>query len=263
MVFEDQASKITTASAKLDLSSSISDPTDAAGSVLIKLLQNDAGSVGYYDSSDNVLANVGGLFGIKNDGSSSFDSLWDAANGYTIKVSGSVETGGGNDTITGSSGTDSIDAGSGADLVNAGTGDDFIFGGDGADVLNGETGEDAIDGGMGADNISGGTGNDSLMGGLGNDTIVGGDGDDGIFAGAGDVITGGSGSDTWVIDYEEIGSITAVTGSMAAITITGKRADTAASNFTITANTVEAVVVGGVSYTDFNSLKGALLPPAV
>jgi len=53
----------------------------------------------------------------------------------------------------------------------------------------------------------------------------------------------------------------AVTGSMAAITITGKRADTAASNFTITANTVEAVVVGGVSYTDFNLLKGALLPP--
>jgi Ca2+-binding RTX toxin-like protein len=258
MVFEDQSSKITTASAKLDLSSSISDPTDAAGSVLIKLLQNDAGSV-----DQSVLENIGDIFGIDNDGSSSFDSIWDAANGYTIKVSGSVASGGGNDTITGSSGTDSIDAGSGADLVNAGTGDDFIFGGDGADVLNGETGEDVIDGGMGADNISGGTGNDSLMGGLGNDTIVGGDGDDGISGGAGDVITGGSGNDTWVIDYEEIGSITAVTGSMAAITITGKRADTAASNFTITANTVEAVVVGGVSYTDFNSLKGALLPPAV
>ncbi|MCE2866157.1 MAG: hypothetical protein LW805_02180 [Oxalobacteraceae bacterium] len=102
-----------------------------------------------------------------------------------------------------------------------------------------------------------------MTGGLGIDTIVGGDGDDWISGGAGDVITGGSGNDTWDIDYEEIGIITAVTGSMAAITITGKRADTAASNFTITANTVEAVVVGGVSYTDFNLLKGALLPPVV
>jgi Ca2+-binding RTX toxin-like protein len=260
MVFEDQSSKLTTAAVKLDLSSSISDTSDAAIPIVVQLLNNDSGSV-----DRSVLENVDAIFGIDNDGSSNFDSIWDAANGYTIKVAGSVATGGGNDTITGSNnGADSIDAGSGADLVNAGAGDDFIFGGDGADVLNGDAGNDAIDGGTGADNISGGAGNDSLMGGLGNDTIVGGDGDDGISGGAGDVITGGNGNDTWVIDYEEIGSITAVAGSMAAISITGTRAaGTGTGSFTITANTVEAVVVGGVSYTDFNSLKGALLPPAV
>jgi Ca2+-binding RTX toxin-like protein len=225
LVFEDQSGKLTTASAKMDLSGSILDPTDAAVPVLLKLLQNDAGSVGSRDSSDNVLANVGAIFGVQDDRDGSMDSIWDAANAYLMKESGSIAAGGGNDTITGSSGTDSID------------------------------------GGSGADNISGGLGNDSLMGGLGNDTILGGDGDDWISGGAGDVITGGIGNDTWVIDYKEIGSITAVTGSMAAITITGTRVDTAASNFTITANTVEAVVVGVVSYNDFDLLKGALLAP--
>jgi hypothetical protein len=47
---------------------------------------------------------------------------------------------------------------------------------------------------------------------------------------------------------------------MAALTIAGKRVSDG-SNFSITANAVEVVLVGGVSYTNFNELKAALLPP--
>jgi Ca2+-binding RTX toxin-like protein len=256
MVFEDQSSKLTTAAVKLDLSSSISDTSDAAIPIVVQLLNNDSGSV-----DRSVLENVAAVFGIDNDGSSNFDSIWDAANVYTMKTAGEIEVGGGNDTVTGSAGADTIDAGSGVDLINAGDGGDFVFGGAGADVLNGDGGNDTIEGGSGADNINGGAGDDSLIGGIGNDTIAGGEGNDWIFAGAGDNINGGGGTDTWSIDYDEIGSITGVTGSMAALTIAGKRTDDAGSSFSITANAVEVVLVGGVSYTNFNELKAALLPP--
>jgi Ca2+-binding RTX toxin-like protein len=205
------------------------------------------------------------LLGLQDygDGPSSSDSILDYANAIILKQSGSANVGAGNDTVTGSAGADTINAGSGVDLINAGDGGDFVFGGDGADVLNGDGGNDTIDGSSGADNINGGAGDDSLIGGVGNDIIAGGEGNDWILAGAGDNINGGGGTDTWSIDYDEIGSITGVTGSMAALTIAGKRTDDAGSSFSITANAVEVVLVGGVSYNNFNELKAALLPPPV
>lgn len=82
-----------------------------------------------------------------------------------------VYTGGGNDTITGTSGSNYINTGAGNDRVYAGSGNDTVVGGNGNDVLRGETGRDRLFGGNGNDWISGGNDDDYHHGGLGIDTI--------------------------------------------------------------------------------------------
>ena len=67
-----------------------------------------------------------------------------------------VITGGGNDSVTGTSGANFISTQGGNDTVQAGDGNDTVEGGDGNDSL------------------LGGAGDDSILGGAGNDTIVGG-----------------------------------------------------------------------------------------
>ncbi|MBL1240475.1 MAG: hypothetical protein COB13_001380, partial [OCS116 cluster bacterium] len=74
-----------------------------------------------------------------------------------------INTGSGNDIITGSDGADKINAGSGHDIIKAGKGNDIIDGG---------KGDDKIEGGEGADLIRGGAGKDEILGGAGVDNIV-------------------------------------------------------------------------------------------
>ncbi|CAH0174057.1 hypothetical protein ROS9278_01274 [Roseomonas sp. CECT 9278] len=80
-------------------------------------------------------------------------------------------------------GTDSV---TGFEVVNTGTGDDQVTGTGGAETITAGAGADTIVGGGGADSILGGLGNDSLVGGAGSETLLGGDGDDIVLGGAGD-----------------------------------------------------------------------------
>ena len=63
-----------------------------------------------------------------------------------------------------------LDSGSGNDVVTGGSNNDTISGGAGDDVIKGGDGADLIQGDVGADQLTGGLGNDTLLGGGGNDT---------------------------------------------------------------------------------------------
>ena len=105
-----------------------------------------------------------------------------------------------------------------SDNVNGGAGDDMLDGRDGNDALAGDVGNDALYGGAGNDGLWSGGGKDALFGGEDNDWLDGGSGNDqlnggsnkGVFTAAvekdqilikdfafGDILTGGSGSDTF------------------------------------------------------------------
>jgi Ca2+-binding RTX toxin-like protein len=126
---------------------------------------------------------------------------------FTSLTAITIDTGDGNDMITGSD-----DFG---ELIMAGDGADTVFGGGGDDTINGQDGDDSLDGGAGRDEIKGGDGNDTLidlsvdptlLAGQPDNILQGGDGDDLITAGPGnesilgnsgmDVIDAGDGNDT-------------------------------------------------------------------
>jgi serralysin len=65
-----------------------------------------------------------------------------------------VNTGNGNDDITGSVANNIINTGAGVDTVSAGAGNDSLNGGAGNDLLEGNAGADRIDGGAGIDYVS-------------------------------------------------------------------------------------------------------------
>ncbi|MBL6454365.1 hypothetical protein JMJ55_03450 [Belnapia sp. T6] len=73
----------------------------------------------------------------------------------------SVATSDGNDTLTGSHGSDSLAGGWNQDLLKGGAGDDSLDGGVGTDRLFGGAGDDSLDGGAGDDLLLGGMGNDT------------------------------------------------------------------------------------------------------
>lgn len=114
-----------------------------------------------------------------------------------------IETGAGDDTITGSAADNLIIAGDGANVVDGGAGNDTIIGGGslfGSDteVLRGGAGDDLIYGNGSAFIYNGRNivdpGLDRLIGGAGNDTLD---------AGSGRVeLTGGTGADTFVFTDE-------------------------------------------------------------
>lgn len=125
-----------------------------------------------------------------------------------------IQLGRGNDSAQGGAGNDRIDGGSDiykvnvvdADLIDGGAGDDTLsggidndtlIGGDGNDRLLGQAGNDNLSGGLGNDFLDGGAGNDLISGGAGNDTASGGAGNDSITGEAGaDKLSGGGGDDT-------------------------------------------------------------------
>lgn len=91
-----------------------------------------------------------------------------------------------------------------------GNGDDNFFGSFGDDVINALAGDDIVVGLSGNDQIFGSAGNDQLFGVDGDDLLDGGSGDDRLtgstpipgppdFSRAQDVLTGGRGTDTFVL----------------------------------------------------------------
>ena len=102
------------------------------------------------------------------------------------------------------------------DILKGGKLDDILRGQGGNDILRGYSGDDQLVGAQGHDRLYGHKGNDQLVGGHGNDRLRGGYGDDilvggndsDILVGAGsviqskntvDILTGGSGRDTFVL----------------------------------------------------------------
>lgn len=142
----------------------------------------------------------------------SFDSVHPTAAGHGVLAAFVAATLGsdtvqllnaGDDSVTGTFGTDFIMTGIGADTVNAGFGNDIVFAGTGNDQVDGGFGADIIAGGAGNDVLSGGFGADIVAGNDGDDTLNGGFGDDVLIAGRGsDVLNGGFGDDLFIFEDE-------------------------------------------------------------
>ncbi|HMI20284.1 MAG TPA: calcium-binding protein [Sphingomonas sp.] len=139
-------------------------------------------------------------------------SFADAGHGHATKVYAFD----GNDTVQGTSAAnDTIDGGGGNDMITGSssytdaaghfTENDFYMGGAGDDVIHGGTGNDHIYGNLisstagaadGADGLFGGLGNDYVQGNGGDDSIHGNEGNDRLYGGAGvDIISGDDGND--------------------------------------------------------------------
>lgn len=135
---------------------------------------------------------------------------------------GDVLLGGeGNDRIDGGAHNDYLDGGAGDDRLKGGTGNDMIDAGEGDDLVEGDSGDDSVLDGYGNDVVDGGAGADSLANSWGNDVTSGGAGHDRIvsysdagepvpaqdanglvnagepLADSDDILTGGSGADTF------------------------------------------------------------------
>jgi Ca2+-binding RTX toxin-like protein len=110
-----------------------------------------------------------------------------------------VETGGGDDVVWGSFGSNRLSTGDGDDVVLALDGDDTVYAGTGADTVYGYEGEDFISGGSGNDVLWAGSDADTVYGEGGADKLKGEDGDDFLHGGDGaDRLRGGDGLDTLV-----------------------------------------------------------------
>ncbi|ESQ88928.1 hypothetical protein ABAC460_14195 [Asticcacaulis sp. AC460] len=133
--------------------------------------------------------------------------------------------GDGHQTYFGTADANRIDGGDGNDTINGGAGNDTILGGNGDDYIHAFWGNaESIDGGTGNDtlntslwsgdyavNLTTGVTNwagesflnlENIISGIGNDTLIGTSGANWIDAGVGsDVMNGGAGDDTYVVDY--------------------------------------------------------------
>ncbi len=106
----------------------------------------------------------------------------------------------GDDTITVGDQNSLIEGNAGDDVITAGNGNDIVFGGRGKDSITVGNGKDAVFGGRNAgegDTIHAGDGNDTLFGLSGHDQITAGNGNDRVFAGVKDVVTVGTGTNTY------------------------------------------------------------------
>jgi Ca2+-binding RTX toxin-like protein len=120
----------------------------------------------------------------------------------------------GPDSVTGTAGADFILAGGGADIVDGAGGDDTLDGQAGNDALRGGAGDDRLYGGEGVDQLDGGDGNDLLSDGLAEDYLFGGNGNDELRGGLN--MTGGAGSDRYVLDSWPFGKAVVINESVAA-----------------------------------------------
>ena len=178
-----------------------------------------------------------GIAEIKNliNGGSSDDVLVGTNQGDLIKdIFGNdvIKALGGNDEIDAGMGNDRIFGGYGDDVIYGGRGNDLIyadgdlgssgivvgndsragknkiFGGDEDDTMFGGSGNDYIDGGAGNDTLYGGAGNDTIIVGAGNNQVQAGEGNDvidlsggnSIFGDRVNFISGGEGSDRFILD---------------------------------------------------------------
>ncbi|WP_424094541.1 calcium-binding protein [Moorena producens] len=102
----------------------------------------------------------------------------------------------GNDVLYGNDGNDTLAGDIGNDTLSGGSGNDYLYGYSDNDYLYGNSGNDYLDGYSGNDSLYGGQGNDTLTGGSGNDSLQG---YQGISYGELDLLTGGTGGDTFVL----------------------------------------------------------------
>lgn len=149
------------------------------------------------DGDDHIWGGGGAdlVFGVRGDdfidGGRGDDALWGQ---------------GGDDEIRGRFGDDRIRAGQGADIVRAGFGDDDVAGGNDDDMLWGAQGDDTLAGDGGDDMLYGGWGDDTLTGGVGSDFLDGGGGQDDLQILGGDTVFGGSGVDSFVVEFSAEGA---------------------------------------------------------
>ena len=121
--------------------------------------------------------------------------------------------GSGNDGIVGSNFGDTLygdtaDSFTGYPIVSGFTAAPYDTSGDGNDVISGYGGNDTISGDGGNDQLDGGDGADTLTGGDGNDFLYGGPRGSGDL----DILTGGTGSDAFVLSYAQGAADTAGAG---------------------------------------------------
>lgn len=166
---------------------------------------------------DNLLSGRGGNDNL--DGLAGNDTL--NGNGGQDHLSGGANDdllngGGKSDTLIGNSGNDELFGGLDSDVLHGGSGRDILTGEDGDDSLTGGGGDDRLFGNAGEDTLRGESGNDLLFsngqadflrGDAGNDTLNGGGGNDNLNGadislfgvGERDELTGGSGSDIFIL----------------------------------------------------------------
>jgi Ca2+-binding RTX toxin-like protein len=151
------------------------------------------------------------------------DTLYGEAGRDSLLGGGEVDLiygGDGNDTIDGGENTDTVYGGAGDDLITdtgSSLSDDSLYGGDGNDTISGGEREDLIAGDAGNDHLTGGAGADTLMGGADADVIYGGAGDSVV---GGEAVTAGSDSDTLMLNFADVASLTYGGGNNEAGTVT-------------------------------------------
>jgi len=136
-----------------------------------------------------------------------------------------------------------VQSGSGDDDLTGGNLDDVFASGAGNDSLSGGAGDDTLNGGAGDDTLNGGDGDDTLDGGIGSDILNGGDGDDRIFVSEGsDVADGGDGTDVLTLDQNN--PLAFPTGGAGrTITVTNGTVTDAAGLISTTFSNIETVEV--------------------
>lgn len=93
------------------------------------------------------------------------------ASGLNVQVITGIKGTDGNDSLTGTSGSDVILGGLGNDTLTSAGGEDVLYGGAGNDQLNGGSGGSALYGGSGNDVIYAGSGAEDIDGGAGRDRV--------------------------------------------------------------------------------------------
>ncbi len=169
------------------------------------------GRISFLDGDDRYAAADAGLVTGYVDGGNGNDTLTGGSADDELRGGGdqdllvgrdgedTLEGGTGNDMMLGGAGNDHMTGGNNNDTLNGNSGDDTLEGGAGNDVLVGQDGSDLLDGGALDDILDGGNGDDVLEGGSGNDILRGRAGEDDLAGGLGlDLLTGGQGADNFV-----------------------------------------------------------------
>ncbi|MFB2916913.1 hypothetical protein [Aerosakkonema funiforme] len=105
--------------------------------------------------------------------------------------------------LSGTANNDNLASGAADDTISGGAANDKISGGDGNDLLLGNSDSDILNGGRGNDSVFGGTGGDRVFGDEGDDILTGADAAVGRGFGEIDPLTGGVGSDRFVLGVTE------------------------------------------------------------
>ncbi len=216
----------------------------------------------------NLATGVASFPGFYDEEILNFENILTGGGNDTVigsSANNTLNAGAGNDNINGGDGIDTIYGGAGNDTVDGGNGNDLIYLGDGDDYLNiSSGGNDIFYGGNGNDFIYGYTGNETYYGEAGNDTLWGSLGNDTINGGAGaDSLDGGADTDT--LSY--VGSTAGVSVNLATNTVSGGDAigDTIVNfenvtgssfNDTLTGSSGNNILDGGVGNDSINGGDG-------